>query len=148
MKRKIKVDMDELDTALNWSMSEWNHYLDLETGKVIGIDDETRQMLEELSKEMYDEQDHQIMSLEKLLQQRDDIRDWQKELLMEADRVDREFGHRYISVGRTIRTRATTTWTISSPRWTAKTCKTGCGVPSVVGVRFGASRTLLPVIRM
>jgi hypothetical protein len=26
--------------------------------------------------------------------------------------------------------------------------KVGCGVPSVVGVRFGASRTLLPVIRM
>jgi hypothetical protein len=42
MKRKVKVDMNELDTALNWGMSEWNHYLDLEMGKVVGIDDETR----------------------------------------------------------------------------------------------------------
>lgn len=33
MKRKIKVDLDELDTALNWGMSGWNHYLDLEPAK-------------------------------------------------------------------------------------------------------------------
>jgi hypothetical protein len=98
MKRKVRVDMDELDTALDWGMSEWNHYLDLETGKVIGIDDETSRMLERLIEEMYDEQDNQSLSLEELLQQRNDIRDWQKESLLEADRVDREFGHRYISV--------------------------------------------------
>ena len=42
MKRRVKVDMSELDTALNWGMSERNHYPDLETGKVVGIDDETR----------------------------------------------------------------------------------------------------------
>ncbi len=98
MKRKVKVDMGELDTALNWGTSEWNYYLDLETGKVIGIDDETNRMLEELIEEMYDEQDTQITFLEELLQQRNDIRDWQKEILLEADRVDREFGQRYVSV--------------------------------------------------
>ena len=98
MKRKVKVDMDELDTALNWGISEWNHYLDLETGKVVGIDDETRRTLEELIEEMYDEDDNQLITLEKLLEQREDIQDWQKEILLEADRVDREYGHRYISV--------------------------------------------------
>ena len=98
MKRKVKVDMNELDTALNWGMSEWNQYLDLETGKVVGIDDETRRTLEELIEEMYDEDDNQIISLEALLQRREDIQDWQKEVLLEADRVDREYGHRYISV--------------------------------------------------
>ena len=85
MKRQVKVDMNELDTALNWSMPEWNHYLDLETGKVVGIDDETRRMLEDLIEEMYDEDDNQIISLEELLQQRKDIQDWQKEVLLEAD---------------------------------------------------------------
>jgi len=98
MKRQVKVDMNELDTALNWSMPEWNHYLDLETGKVVGIDDETRRMLEDLIEEMYDEEGNQLLALEELLQQRKDIQDWQKEVLLEADRVDREYGRRYISV--------------------------------------------------
>ena len=100
MKRKVKVDMSELDTALNWDMSEWDHYLDLETGKVVGIDDETRWMLRDLIEEMYDEEGNQIITLEELLQQREDIQDWQKEVLLEADRVDRQFGSRYISVER------------------------------------------------
>jgi len=98
MKRKVKVDMSELETALNWGSSEWSYYLDLETGKVIGIDDETSRMLGELIEEIYDEQDNQITSLEELLQQRNDIPDWQKEILLEAHRIDREFGQRYISV--------------------------------------------------
>ena len=98
MKRKVKVDMDELDTALNWGMSEWDSYLDLETGKVVGVNDETRWLLEELIKEIYDEEGNQLTSLEELLRRRDDIQDWQKELLLEADRVDREYGRRYISV--------------------------------------------------
>ena len=100
MKRKVKVDMNELDTALNWGMSEWNQYLDLETGKVVGIDDETRWILRDLIEEMYDDEGNQIITLEELLQQREDIQDWQKEVLLEADRVDREFGSRYISVDR------------------------------------------------
>ena len=100
MKRKVKVDLNELDVALNWGPSEWNHYLDLETGKVVGIDDETRWTLEELVEEMYGEEGNQIMTLEELLQQREEIQDWQKELLLEADRVEREFGSRYISVER------------------------------------------------
>ena len=61
MKRKVKVDLDELDTALNWDMSEW---------------------------------------------------------------------------------------TVSSPRWTTMICRIDCGVPSAAEVRFGVSKTSLPVIRM
>jgi hypothetical protein len=98
VKRKVKVDMNELDAALNWGMSEWDSYLDLETGKVVGIDDETRRTLEELVEETYDEEGNQLTSLEALLQGRDDIQDWQKELLLEADLVEREYGRRYISV--------------------------------------------------
>jgi len=98
MKRKVKVDMDELDTALNWGMSQWDSYLDLETGKVVGVNDETRWLLEELVEETYDEEGNQLTTLEELLQGREDIQDWQKELLLEADRVDREYGRRYISV--------------------------------------------------
>lgn len=49
------------------------------TGKVIGIDDETRWALEELIEEMYDEEDNQSITLEELLQQREDIQDWRKD---------------------------------------------------------------------
>jgi len=98
MKRKLKVDLNELDVALNWSMSEFSHYLDLETGKVVGIDDETRGALEELIEEMYDEEGNQLIALEELLQQREDIQEWRKEVLLEADRLDREYGRRYIRV--------------------------------------------------
>jgi hypothetical protein len=98
MKRKLKVDLNELDVALNWSVSEFSHYLDLETGRVVSIDDETRWALEELIEEMYDEEGTQLIVLEELLQQREDIQDWRKEVLLEADRVDREYGRRYISV--------------------------------------------------
>jgi len=67
MKRKVKVDMDELDTALNWGMSEWDSYMDLETGKVVGVNDETRWLPEELIKEIYDEEGNQLIPLEELL---------------------------------------------------------------------------------
>ena len=100
MKRKLKVELNELDIALNWGPSEWNHYLDLETGKVVGLADETRRMLAGLIAEMYDQEGNQLTTLEELLQQREDIRDWQKEILLEADRVNREYGSRYISVER------------------------------------------------
>ena len=100
MKRRVKVDLNELDVALNWGPSEWDHYLDIETGKVVAIDDETRWTLEELIEELYDEEGNQVMTLEELLQQRKDIQDWRKDVLLEADRVDREFGSRYISVER------------------------------------------------
>jgi hypothetical protein len=64
----------------------------------VGIDDETRWTLRDLIEEMYDEEGNQLMTLEELLQQREDIQDWRKDVLLEADRVDREFGSRYISV--------------------------------------------------
>jgi hypothetical protein len=79
-------------------MSGWNHYLDIETGKANDIDDEIRWALEELIEGTYNEEGNHFVALEELLQQREDIQDWRKEVLLEADRVDREYGHRYISV--------------------------------------------------
>lgn len=100
MKRRLKVDMGDLDMALNWGASEWSYYLDLETGRVIGFDEETRRMLGKLEEELYDEQDNPVTTLEELLQERDDIHDWQKEILLDAHHVDREYGQRYISIER------------------------------------------------
>jgi hypothetical protein len=54
--------------------------------------------LEELIEETYDEEDNPLMTLKELLEQREDIQDWRKEVLLEAEQVDREYGRRYISV--------------------------------------------------
>jgi len=98
MTRRIKVDLNELEIALNWRSPESSYHLDLETGRVVMVGDETRRTLEDLIEEMYDAEGNQLISLEELLQQREDIQDWFKEVLLEADQVDREYGRRYISI--------------------------------------------------
>lgn len=98
MKRKLKVDLNELDVALNWGMSETSYYLDLETGKVISIDDETRWRSEELLDEVDAEEGGLLVAFEALLGQREDILEWQKELILDAARVEYGSVGRYISI--------------------------------------------------
>ena len=94
MRRRLEIDVSELDTALNYTMPECTHFLDLETGAVILITDDTRGTLEEL----YDEAGNETASIQDLLAQREDIRDWQKQALLEAEQVDLGFGVRYIRI--------------------------------------------------
>ncbi len=98
MKRKLKVDLNELDVALNWSMSEFSHYLDLETGKVIGIDDEMRCRSEELLDEVDADEGDVFAAFEGLLGQREDIQEWEKELLLDAAHVEYDSAGRYIAI--------------------------------------------------
>ena len=99
MKRKVKVDLGELAMALDIDSSELHQYLDLETGQIIPIMDEFSSELEGIYEEIYDEDGNRPVSLEEYLEQRDDP-DWQKEMILEADRVERAYGTRYIRVER------------------------------------------------
>ena len=87
-KRKVKVDMSELSAAFELNFAEINTYLDLETGQVVSVDDETRATLEELYDEIYDEQGNRTISLQDHLAERDDLQDWMKEFLLQADIVE------------------------------------------------------------
>ncbi len=87
-KRKVKVDMSELSAAFELNFAEINTYLDLETGQVMSVDDETRHTLEELYDEIYDEQGNRTISLKDHLAERDDLHDWMKEFLLQADIVE------------------------------------------------------------
>ena len=98
MKRKLKVDLDALDVALNYGMSEFSQFLDLETGKVIGIDAEARWKSEELVDEVDAEVDEFLAAFEELLGQREDIQDWQKEVILDAARVEYDSAGRYVSI--------------------------------------------------
>jgi hypothetical protein len=97
-RRKVRVDLDELSAVFEINLFDTSYYLDLETGRVVTVDDETRRELEELYDEIYDEEGNCIISLEELLRGRDDIQDWFKEALLEADRVEEGYGARFISV--------------------------------------------------
>jgi hypothetical protein len=98
MKRRVKVDLDQLSAAFELNFPESHYYLDLETGRVVMTDDEINWKLEELYDEIYDEEGNRVISLEDLLRQRDDLQDWFKEMLLEADQVEQGYGTRYISV--------------------------------------------------
>lgn len=97
MKRKIKVDMAELAIALDEHSFQMHYYLDLETGEVIMITDEIASRLQEIYAEIHDQAGASDVSLEEYLQELDD-RDWQKEMLLDADRVERGYHTRYIRV--------------------------------------------------
>jgi hypothetical protein len=99
MKRKVKVELDELAIALDTDFSELRQFLDLETGGIVTITDEVAWELEEIYEEIYDEEGNRVISLEEYLQ-RWDGPDWQKEMILEADLVEQEYGTRYLRVER------------------------------------------------
>jgi hypothetical protein len=97
MKRKVKVDTAELAVALDNSSYELQYYLDLETGEVILIPGEFARDLEAIYGEIYDEEGTRAVTLEEYLQEWID-HGWQREMLLEADRVQQGHGVRYIRV--------------------------------------------------
>jgi hypothetical protein len=100
VKRKLKVDLNELDVALNWGVSETEYYLDLETGKVVFIDDDTRWTLRGLVEEVDAERGSFLAAFEKMLEQREDVPEWQKEVVIDAVRVEYDEADRYLPIER------------------------------------------------
>jgi hypothetical protein len=93
--RKIKVNLGELMCSSEDAWLETSYYLDLETGQVMMITDETRWELERIYEE-YDPEE-QPFDLVEILQQRD-LPEWQQQMLLEADQIDKLYGSRYIGV--------------------------------------------------
>ncbi len=96
-KRKLELDLRELEAAFEQDTSwEVNHYLDLETGRVVSITSDTRQALEDLYQELDDEGADQT-DWQAAIQQRD-LPDWEKNELLLADQVEAGYGTRYIRI--------------------------------------------------
>lgn len=97
-KRRLKVDMDALTAVFELHFDDINSYLDLETGEVLQVNDETYRLRERLYEELLTGADERVASLEVLLAQHPEIADWEKEALLEADRVERGFGARIVAI--------------------------------------------------
>ena len=94
--RQLKVDIEDIELALGNSFWEMSYYLDLETGEVIFIDSGTHTELENLYAEA-DFDEGGTLDLSEALQE-SDLPAWQKQAILEADRVEAGYGVRYVSL--------------------------------------------------
>lgn len=95
--RKLQVDLGTL--AMAFEDASWGHsyYLDLETGQIVWVSQETYSLLESIYEETYDPESEEQVDLAEVLREHDLV-DWQKDELLEADRVEQFYGSRYIRV--------------------------------------------------
>jgi hypothetical protein len=98
--RKLPVDLDELALALEAGREVFDYFFDLETGATIMVTEETSGQLEELY-ELAGEQDPEAEIDLPALMAAEGIEDWEAELLLDADRVEREFGVSIVRVPQT-----------------------------------------------
>jgi hypothetical protein len=75
--RKLEIDWGELSIVFETGFGDMQHYLDLETGKVVMVTDEAR---------WYQRQPP------------DELLEWQREMLQVARQVEEGYGTRYIQI--------------------------------------------------
>ncbi len=99
-KRKVPVDMDELNTAFTFTNPDVQYYLDLETGDVILVTTDTLDDLESIYGQIGAEEDILTRPLAEHLQRRDDINvnEWDMVALLQADLVERSGPDRVLLV--------------------------------------------------
>jgi len=98
-RRRLAVDLEGVATAFENGFPDLSYYLDLETGAVAMVSDETRGELEEVYAELDTGEDLDDAAVDATIRQRD-VPDWQREALAEANRVERGFGTRYVAIPR------------------------------------------------
>jgi hypothetical protein len=96
-RRKLAVDLSELEYAFEDASWEAIRYLDLETGQVITVTGETRRQVEDLYEEGDEQENGEPIDFAELVR-RSDLPEWEKDTVIEADQVERGCGSRYIGV--------------------------------------------------
>ncbi len=79
MKRKLRIDLNELDMALNSGMPAFSHYLDLHTGRVLWVSDID-------------------WTPQGLVQQRGGACEWKRNVLLDAARIAFDGQGRYLAI--------------------------------------------------
>lgn len=96
--RKLKVDLPELEYAMESASWEHSYYLNLETGDILMVVEETRRLLEEICGDAgIAEFDEEEIDLESTLSNAD-LPEWQKNALRDANEVEEGLGTRYIAI--------------------------------------------------
>ncbi len=93
MKRKLKINIGELIFALDNNSRQINHYLDLETGEVISISDETSSALERI----LEQADPATQPDTEALIRQSNLQDWQQEEALLAWQIKSNYS-RYLPV--------------------------------------------------
>ncbi len=94
--RKLKIDFQDFEMALQNHSFGGSSYFDLETGKVIHISDETRTLVERFNEELEDGPDPSAAFIQAV--QNSDLHDWQKQDVLDANQVEEGFGTRYVQI--------------------------------------------------
>jgi hypothetical protein len=92
-RRKLRVDLSELEFAIDQHDPEITYYLDLETGRIVPLSDTTRYELESMLEE-YDGEEPDLPSLIAELE----VQDWEKDALLEGYRIEMGERERYLQV--------------------------------------------------
>lgn len=95
--KQLSVQMTELCFAFQDASGMAHHYLDLETGEVLTITDEIDRQLQDLYRQAHEQDPDAPVDLPALIEQ-EGLHDWQADMLLDADRVERGYGVRYIRV--------------------------------------------------
>lgn len=93
-KRHLKVDLEELKYAMDSAFEGTSNYLDLETGDVVPVTDETRWQLEAL----LETTDADTLDAILAVIQAESLDDWEKDELRSAALVEAEYNTRFIAI--------------------------------------------------
>lgn len=96
-RRRVRIDLAKLEAAFENASPETHFYLDLETGQIAMVTDETWRALERLHEEIREAGDDRQAALAKALERRDQP-DWMVDALAEADLIEVGYGTRYFLV--------------------------------------------------
>src|SRR3972149_5755748 len=95
-KRRLAVDLSELESAFEDASWEMSHYLDLETGQIVTLTDEIHQQWEDLFENDESGLDGPIDLAEAV--RKTDLPEWEKDALIEADQIEAGYGTRYLGI--------------------------------------------------
>jgi len=94
--RQLQIDLSELEMAFDSGSEMISYYLDIETGQVITVSNEEHGLLESIC-QSYNDEPTQTVDWEAAFKE-EDVPDWQRERLQDADRVEAGFGSRFIDI--------------------------------------------------
>jgi hypothetical protein len=95
-KRKLKINLAELDFAFEDSSGMFDTYLDLETGDVITVTEEVRSLQEQIYERYYDEEAQRVDWEAAFSTGR--VPGWEQDAVREADQIEKGLDLRYIRV--------------------------------------------------